>query len=73
MLHPPERFDPLRDIGVVGRHDKSGRAPTHMVEHHGKRGLTRAMVELAGRLVGQQQSRTMDERPRDADALRLAA
>ena len=42
MLHPPERFDPLRDSGVVGRHDKSGRVPPHMVENHGKRGLTRA-------------------------------
>ena len=73
MLHPPERFDPLRDIGVVGRHDKSGRSPPHMVEHHGKGGLTGAMVELAGWLVGQQQSRRLGERPRDADALRLSA
>ena len=73
VLHPPERFDPLRDSGIVGRHDKSGRVPTHMVENHGKRGLTRGLVELAGGLVSQQQGRTMDERPRNPDALRLAA
>ena len=58
---------------VVGRHDKRGRSPPHMVEHHGKGCLTGAMVELAGRLVGQQQSRRLGERPRDADALRLSA
>ena len=73
MLHPPKRFDPLRDSRIVGRHDECHRVPPHIVENHGKRRLTCALIELAGRLVGQQQSGTMDERPRDPDALRLPA
>ena len=32
-----------------------------------------AAVEVAGRLVGEDQRRVVDERPRDGDALRLAA
>jgi hypothetical protein len=55
------------------RHDECHCVPPHVVENHGKRRLTGAPVELAGRLVGQQQGGTMDDRPRDPDPLRLPA
>ena len=73
MLHSPQRFHPLRDSRIMGRNHERDRVPTYMVENHGKRGLTRGLVELADGLVSQQQGRTMDERPRNPDALRLAA
>ena len=73
VLHPPERFDPLRDRRIVGRHDKSDRAPPHMVEHHGERGLTRVSGR-AGRSARRPAARSENGRaPVRPDALRLPA
>src|SRR5690348_9139946 len=44
----------------------------HAIEQRGNL-LARRAIELAGRLVGEQQARTIGERARDGHALRLAA
>src|SRR5581483_3930968 len=61
------------DVGVVGRDDEReaelGLERVDQVEH----ALARVGVEVARRLVAQQELGLLDERARDRDSLRLAA
>ena len=63
----------LGDVGLV-RHEHDGDAALDVQPlkdaHHLDAG---ARIEVAGRLVRQQQRRVVDERARDGDALLLAA
>ncbi len=61
------------DVGFVGD-DDDGHALLAVERDQGLHDLVRgAGVEIAGRLVGEQQARRVDQRARDGDALLLAA
>ena len=61
------------DVGLVGD-DDDGDALLAVERHQRLHDLVRgAGVEIAGRLVGEQQARSVDQGPRDGDALLLAA
>ena len=73
VWHRPSVVESRGDDGVVGgehegRTDRRGGA-----QEHGDDPVGVAMVELAGRLVGEYQGRTGDEDPCDRDALGLTA
>src|SRR2546426_3273002 len=61
-----------RENRVVRDDDERRAVPVHPIEQlHDL--LARRLVQLAGRLVGEQQQRVVRERPRDGHALHLAA
>src|SRR5438128_5802606 len=66
---PPER---VHDLGVVGRHDERRAELLHAREELDDL-PARDGVEVASRLVGDENPRAIDERAGDGDALLLAA
>ena len=61
------------DVHVVGRDDDGEPGGAHQLGQRVEHVLGGARVEIAGRLVGQQDARRVGDRARDRDALLLAA
>lgn len=59
-----------RDRGIVRDHDEREALVVQSLEHP-EYLVPHALVEVAGRFVGQQHPRTLDDGPRDCDALLL--
>ena len=71
-----QRHDPVaaaRQLGIVGNQQKGRSGFAMQAEQQIDDLLARGAVEIAGRLVRQQQFRAGDEGARDGDALLLAA
>ena len=66
------RCGPAGDVGLVGDHHDRAAGAVQLVEQAEDLG-GRGRVEVAGRLVGEQQVRLGDQRPGDRDPLLLAA
>ena len=62
----------LSDCQIV-RHDDDRDAQSVQILEHPQDLFAGARVEVSGRLVGEQERRTIDERPRDGHALLLTA
>ncbi len=72
MVHVPDDLHLARYSRIVGRHDQRARVARGMRKNHRHDGLACGFIELAGRLVGEQESRPVCEDARDSYALRLA-
>src|SRR5712691_13244522 len=62
-----------RELGAVCHDDEDGLLPPVQIQEEGRHVPGRCAIEVARRLVAQQEPRLPDERPRDRDALPLAA
>src|SRR3989442_1932063 len=62
-----------RELGAVCHDDEDGLLPPVHIQEEGRHVPGRCAIEVARRLVAQQEPRLPDERPRDRDALPLAA
>src|SRR5882724_5649079 len=73
VFHPDDTGRFFGHRGVVGAGDNGDAERGTQVAQHAHHSLPGAVVEIGGRLVGEDQRRIADQRPRDRGALLFAA